>query len=41
MAERDTLTELGCDLLQGYLFGHATRWPTMPEFVTERPRSVK
>ncbi len=26
-AERDTLTELGCDLLQGYLFGRPERVP--------------
>jgi EAL domain-containing protein (putative c-di-GMP-specific phosphodiesterase class I) len=32
MPERDTLTALGCDLLQGHLFGQPTRWPSLPEF---------
>lgn len=32
MAERDTLTALGCDLLQGYLFGMPGRSPSCPPF---------
>ncbi|HXK16165.1 MAG TPA: EAL domain-containing response regulator [Polyangiaceae bacterium] len=32
MSERDTLTTLGCDLLQGHLFGLPARWPSLPEF---------
>jgi EAL domain-containing protein (putative c-di-GMP-specific phosphodiesterase class I) len=32
MAERNTLTTLGCDLLQGHLFGKAERTLTLPSF---------
>jgi len=41
MPERDTLTALGCDLLQGHLFGYPARWPSLPEFEskTQAPRS--